>query len=174
LIDVMGDDETASQVYHLSGLGQIRQSLDSIAGSGLQLVPHIVTGLYYGRMKSEYQALELLSRYDVSALVIGVLTPLKGTPMAGMAPPSPIEVARLIAQARLMMPQVPISLGCERPRNRQGLMLERMAIKAGATRMAVWSDQAIAEAEGLGLNPRFQYTCCSVEFKKEFESPKAF
>ena len=172
LIDTMGDEETASQVYHLSGLGQVQQSLDSIAGSGLQLVPHIVTGLYYGRMKSEYKALELLSRYDISALVIVVLTPLKGTPMAGISPPSPIEVARLIAQARLMMPQVPISLGCERPRNRQGLSLEKLAIKAGATRMAVWSEEAIAEARGLGLNPRFQYTCCSVEFRKEFESSR--
>ena len=172
LIDTMGDEETASQVYHLSGLGQVQQSLDSIAGSGLQLVPHIVTGLYYGRMKSEYKALELLSRHEISALVIVVLTPLKGTPMAGISPPSPIEVARLIAQARLMMPQVPISLGCERPRNRQGLSLEKLAIKAGATRMAVWSEEAIAEARGLGLNPRFQYTCCSVEFRKEFESSR--
>jgi lipoyl synthase len=170
LIDAMGDDETAFRVYHLPGLRQVKQSLDSIAGTGLQLVPHIVTGLYFGRMRSEYRALELLSRYEVAALVIVVLTPLKGTPMAGVSPPSPSEVARLIAQARLMMPRVPISLGCERPRNSQGLSLEKLAIRAGATRMAVWSEEAIAEARGLGLNPRFQYTCCSVEFRKEFES----
>jgi uncharacterized radical SAM superfamily protein len=123
-------------------------------------------------MRSEYKALELLSKYEVAALVIVVLTPLKGTPMAGVSPPSPIEVARLIAQARLMMPQVPISLGCERPRNRQGLSLEKLAIRAGVTRMAVWSEEAIAEAKRLGLNPRFQPTCCSVEFRKEFESPE--
>jgi uncharacterized radical SAM superfamily protein len=171
LIDTMGDDETASQVYHLSGLGQVRESLESIAGSGLQLVPHVVTGLYYGKMKSEHKALELLSGYEVSALVIVVLTPLKGTPMAGVAIPSPIEVARLIARARLLMPQVPISLGCERPRNRQGLSLERLAIRAGATRMAVWSEEAVVEAKRLGLNPRFQHTCCSLEFRKEFEPP---
>jgi hypothetical protein len=174
LIDTMGDEETASQVYHLSGLGQLQKSLDSIARSGLQLVPHIVAGLYYGRMKSEYKALEILSRYEVSALVIVVLTPLRGTPMAGVGLPSPIEVARLIARARLLMPRVPISLGCERPRNRQGLSLEKLAIRAGATRMAVWSEEAIAEAKGLGLNPRFQYTCCSVEFRKEFESSRKF
>lgn len=170
LIDVMGDDETASQVYHLSGLGQIRRALDSIAESGLQLVPHIVTGLYFGRMKSEYKALELLSRYELAALVIVVLTPLKGTPMAEVSLPAPAEVASLIAQARLLMPRVPISLGCERPRNRQGLILEKLAIRAGATRMAVWSEEAIAEARGLGLNPRFQFTCCSVGFRKELES----
>jgi hypothetical protein len=38
--------------------------------------------------------------------------------------------------------------------------------------MAVWSEEAIAEAKRLGLNPRFQPTCCSVEFRKEFESPE--
>ena len=174
LIDVMGDAETASRVYHLPGLDPVRQSLESISRSGLQLVPHIVAGLYYGNMKSEFKALELLSRHEVSALVIVVLTPMKGTPMVGVSPPSAVEVARIIAQARLMMPRVPISLGCERPRNLQGLSLEKMAIRAGANRMAVWSEEAIAEARGLGLIPRFQHTCCSVGFKTEFESSGGF
>ncbi len=168
LIDMIGDEETASEVYHLPSLAQVHSCLESIAGTGLQLVPHIVAGLYFGKMKSEYKALEFLSRYELSALVIVELTPLKGTPMSGLSIPSSLEVARLIARARLIMPRVPISLGCERPRNRQGLTLEKLALRAGATRMAVWSEEAVEEAKNLGLNPRFQYTCCSVEFRKEF------
>jgi uncharacterized radical SAM superfamily protein len=77
-------------------------------------------------------------------------------------------VARLIAKARLLMPHLPISLGCERPRNKEGMELEKLALCAGITRMAVWSEEAIEEASGLGLRPRFQPTCCSVDFTESF------
>jgi hypothetical protein len=168
LLDVMGDEETASRVYHLQGLQTVKDALESISQSGLQLAPHIVAGLHYGRMKGEEEAIEILSRHHAAVLVVVVLSGLKGTPMAGIHPPSPLEVARLIAKARLLMPQLPISLGCERPRNKEGTELEKLALRAGITRMAVWSEEAIEEALRLGLRPRFQATCCSVDFTDRF------
>ncbi len=168
LLDVMGDEETASEVYHLRGLQTIRDALESISQSGLQLAPHIVAGLHYGRMKGEEEALQMVSRYNPAVLVVVVLTALKGTPMAGITPPSPLEVARFIAKARLLMPHLPISLGCERPRNKEGTELEKLALRAGITRMAVWSEEALEEASRLGLSPRFQPTCCSVGFTENF------
>jgi hypothetical protein len=168
LLDVMGDEETATRVYHLNGLQTVKDALESVSQSGLQLAPHIVAGLHYGRMKGEDEALRILSRHDPAVLVVVVLTGLKGTPMAGIAPPSPLEVARLIARARLLMPLLPISLGCERPRNKQGTELEKLALRAGITRMAVWSEEVLEEALRLGLRPRFQATCCSVDFTESF------
>ncbi|MCJ7596272.1 MAG: radical SAM protein [Desulfobacterales bacterium] len=166
LIDVMGDRDTASRVYHLDRFERVVEALDGISESGLELVPHLVAGRVYGAIHSEYRALEILKHYRPSALVIVVLNPLKGTPMARVSPPSPLEVARLIAFARLTMPKVPISLGCERPRNKETPVLERLAILAGVNRMAVWSEEAIEEAQNLGLRPRFQPTCCSVDSSK--------
>jgi uncharacterized radical SAM superfamily protein len=168
LLDVMGDEETASRVYHLKGLQTVRDALESISRTGLQLAPHIVAGLHYGVMKGEEEALQMLSRYDPVVLVVVVLTALKGTPMAGIKPPSPLEIARLIAKARLLMPHLAISLGCERPRNKQGMELEKLALRAGITRMAVWSEEVIEEASRLGLSPRFQATCCSVDYADSF------
>lgn len=170
LIDVMGDEETAERIYHLDGLKTVLESMDAISESGLQFVPHIVAGLMYGKIRAEYEALELIRRHQPSALVIVVLTPLKDAPMAHVSPPSPLEVARLIAKARLMMPGVSISLGCERPRNRDGLEMEKLAVLAGANRMAVWSEEAVEVAEILGLKSRFQLTCCSLDFMDEFSS----
>jgi len=170
LIDVMGDEETARRIYHLGGLRQVRTALQDISLSGLSIVPHIVAGLSYGKMKGEEKALEALCGFRPSALVFVVLTPLKGTPMARVTPPSPLEVARLVARARLLFPDIPVSLGCERPRNRQGLLLEKLAILAGADRMALWSEEAVAEAENRGLSPRFQPTCCSVAFREDWRS----
>jgi len=170
LIDVMGNEQTATRVYHLAGLKQVFDAIEGIKKSGLQLIPHIVAGLWYGKLSAEYKALEIIRDYRPDALVIVVLTPLKGTPMAGVTPPSPLEIGRLIAKARLLMPDVPISLGCERPRDRQGWQMEKLAIRAGVTRMAVWSEVAIREAKELGLTPRFQPTCCSLSFIKDFSS----
>jgi lipoyl synthase len=173
LMDVMGDDETATRIYHLKGLETVLKSLSAIKESGLQLAPHIVAGLYHGRIRAEMSALEIIRAHSPHVLVIVALTPLKGTPMAEASHPSPLEMAHLVARARLMMPEIPISLGCERPRNKEGWAMERLAIRAGINRMAVWSDQALLEARGRGLKIRFQRTCCSVDFREEYACSQA-
>lgn len=168
LIDVMGDEETAKDIYHLKGLHVVIDSMENLTNAGIELVPHIVAGLMYGRIQAEYEAIRIISRFDPAALVIVVLTPLKGTPMSAISIPSPVEIGRLVAAARLTMPDIPVSLGCERPRNAEGQIMEELAIKAGATRMAVWSSETVKLAESLGLHTRFQPTCCSVPYREEF------
>ncbi len=168
IIDVMGDEKTATQVYHLNSLKPVFNALDAINQSGLELIPHIVAGLQYGKIEAEFRALEIISHYQPTALVIVVLSPLKGTPMSSVSPPSPLEVGQLIAKARLLMPKTPISLGCERPRNREGELMEKLAIWAGANRMAIWSEKTVWEAKALGLTPQFQSTCCSLNYDPEF------
>ena len=168
LIDVMGDKDTASKICNLDSLNPVLHALNYIKKADLPLIPHIVAGLYYGKIKAEYRALEIIRHHMPTSLVIVVINPLKGTPMTHVQPPLPLEVGRLIAKARLMMPHVPISLGCERPRTREGKLLEKLAIRAGANRMALWSENAIEEAKRLGLRPRFQWTCCSLDFREDF------
>jgi uncharacterized radical SAM superfamily protein len=168
LIDVIGDDDTATQVYHLEGLARVTDSLRNIVQSGLELVPHIVAGLHYGAQRGEVQALELIRGLPLAGLVVVALSPLKGTPMADAPPPSAMAVARLMAKARVKLPKTPIALGCERPRNQEGRLLERLALRAGATRMAVWSEDAVRAAREFGLDPRFQPTCCSVDYRADF------
>ena len=168
LIDVMGDSDTARSIYHLESLDRVINALDNLRENNIQLAPHIVAGLRYGRIESEERAIEIISRYHPHVLIIVVLTPLRGTPMSMVSCPSPLEVGRLIARARLMMPNTPISLGCERPRNRDGWAMENIAIRAGVTRMAVWSDHAVRTAATLGLKIKFQATCCSLPFSEEF------
>jgi uncharacterized radical SAM superfamily protein len=168
LIDIMGDEDTARKIYHLDGLREVVNSLEALSRSELDMVPHIVAGLNYGSIQGEYEALQIIRRFQPSALVVVVLTPLKGTPMARVSPLSPIEVARLIAQARLIMPDVPISLGCERPRNKRNELMEALAIYAGATRMAVWSQRTVDLVLDLGLKSLFQPTCCSVPYRQDY------
>jgi biotin synthase-related radical SAM superfamily protein len=67
--------------------------LDLLSSHGLRFVPHIVLGLHYGRFLGEHRALEMLTRYPVSTIVLVVLMPLAGTPMAGVPRPRADQVA---------------------------------------------------------------------------------
>jgi uncharacterized radical SAM superfamily protein len=101
-------------------------------------------------------------------LVIVALMRIPGTPAARAVPPQPEQVADIIAEARIQMPRTPISLGCARQRGNS--RLEELAIDAGINRMALPSEEALARAQGYGLDIRFQPTCCSVPTHETTES----
>jgi lipoyl synthase len=161
LIDVIGDDETLRRIYHVPfGVERITAGLDALQRAGLPIVPHIVCGIDYGRMRGEWGALEMLAPFKIQQMVILSLMALPGTPVQSVKPPRPEEVAELIATARLRMPSTPISLGCARTRG--STRLEILAIDAGVNRMALPSDEAIERARSYELDIHFQKSCCSV------------
>ena len=117
--------------------GRLRSGkpLDALAAAaGLDIAPHIVAGLNFGRIAGEYQALERLKSYPVRRLIAVVVNPLKGTGLEGFRPPSPDEVARLLAAARECLPNARHHLGCARPHGRHRQELERLAVRAGGER----------------------------------------
>lgn len=161
LIDVIGDDETYRKIYHVPfGVSRIESSLAALGRAGLPMVPHIVCGLNYGKLKGEKKAVEMISRFDVQQLVIVSLMTLPGTPVWGAETPSPEEIAEIIVDARLTMPKVLMSLGCARKRGQ--IPLELLAIDGGINRMALPSEEAVKRAMDYGLQIRYQRTCCSV------------
>jgi uncharacterized radical SAM superfamily protein len=161
LIDVIGDDETWWEICHIkSGVARLLDSLDALEAAAIPIVPHLVCGLYYGNIRAEAHAIEIISRLNVGLLVIVSLMTIPGTPLWGVAPPSAREVARLAAEARLRMTDAQISLGCARQRGNADL--ETLAIDAGVSRMALPSEAAIERAKYYGLEMRYQRTCCSV------------
>jgi uncharacterized radical SAM superfamily protein len=161
LIDVIGDSDTFKKIYHLSdGSRQLQTSLDAICSVDLHLIPHIVCGLDYGKIRGENDALALIAQYPVKKLVIVSLMQIPDTPTFLSPPPAAEEVVKIIIKARTMLPGAEISLGCARRRgNRQ---LEILAVKAGVNSMALPSDEAIEQAKAFNLDIRYQKTCCSV------------
>jgi uncharacterized radical SAM superfamily protein len=161
LVDVIGNDETLQRIYHVPfGVERIVAGLDALQKAGLPVVPHIVCGLDYGRMRGEQQALDIVARFAIEQVVILSLIGIPGTPVQRVSPPRAEEVAGLIAMARLRMPRTPISLGCARTRGND--RLDVLAIDAGVNRMALPSDAAIERAQAYGLDIRYQKSCCSV------------
>lgn len=167
LIDVIGAPETLHQVYHLPesiGLAAMASSLSALAEANIPMTPHIVLGLHYGRMLGEMRALEMVAEHAISTLVVVVLNPMRGTPMSGVRPPDPEDIARFIAAARLRMPGVPIALSCTRPPGRHRVQTDLLALQAGINRIAMPSESAVKKAREMGLHVEFHHTCCSQSF----------
>jgi uncharacterized radical SAM superfamily protein len=162
LIDVIGDEETFRRIYHLEdAFWRIEETLSTLKEAGIPAIPHVVVGLNYGKVCGEYKALEMISRHDPDCLVIVVFMPIPGTKMKAVQPPPTEEVARVLATARLLLPDIHISLGCARPRSKYSWELEELAVDAGINRMALWSDRALERARYHELEIEFTKTCCA-------------
>ena len=161
LIDVIGDDETYRRVCHVPfGVERIVSSMSALVRAGLPVVPHIVCGLDYGEMKGERRAIEMISRFPVNHVVVVSLMRVSGTPVWNTVSPRAEEIVDIIAETRIRLPNAIIGLGCARERG--NVQVETMALEAGVNRMALPSEQTIEKAGALGLEIRYQRTCCSV------------
>lgn len=162
LIDIIGSDETIREIYNLNvTVEDYENSLKALHEAAIAFVPHVIVGLHYGKLKGEFHALEMISRYKPSALVIIALMPIHGTEMATVEPPKPIDIARVITAARLMFPQTPLALGCMRPKGRHREKTDVLAIKAGVNAIAFPAEEAVRFAESKEYKIAFTSLCCS-------------
>jgi uncharacterized radical SAM superfamily protein len=163
MLDVIGADETIREVYHLDlAAADFERSLELLAARGLTIIPHIVLGLHYGEFLGERPALEMISRYPVSTLILVVLTPLVGTPMAGVWPPSIDEVTGFFAEARQAMPTTQVNLGCGRPMGPMKTALDKAAVDHGLNGIAYPAEGIVDYVRASGLEPTFHEACCSL------------
>ena len=163
MLDVIGADETIEQVYHLDlEASDFERSLERLAEHGMRIMPHIVLGLHYGRFLGEHNALEMIRRYPVSTLILVVLTPLVGTPMADLEPPPVADVVDFFAEARAAMPDTPVNLGCGRPMGEMKIALDRAAVDHGLNGIAYPADGIVEYARASGLSPELYEYCCSM------------
>lgn len=168
MLDVIGANETIRDVYHLDlEVTDFDQALALLSERGLRIIPHIVIGLHYGKLVGERRALEMVSSYPVSTLILVVLVPLVDTPMAGLTPPPVHEVADFFAEARLAMPTTAINLGCARPMAGAKAELDQAAVDLGLNGIAYPAEGAIAYAKSKGLEPKLYEWCCSMSWAGE-------
>ncbi|MEM3090413.1 MAG: radical SAM protein [Candidatus Bathyarchaeia archaeon] len=162
LIDIIGDDETIREIYNLKvTVRDYEDALKALSQAGLFFVPHVIVGLYYGQLKGELHALQMISNYKPSALVIIAFMPIRGTIMENVKPPEPLEIAKVLAAGRVMFPKTPIALGCMRPKGKHRAETDVLAVKAGVDAIAFPSEEAIKYAEAQGYDINFSPHCCA-------------
>jgi hypothetical protein len=163
MLDIIGAEETIREVCHLEAtVEDYRKSLAYLTQWGIPTMPHIVLGLHYGELRGERRALELISRYPVTALVLVVLTPLEGTAMESVPPLEASQIRAFFQESRRLLPETPLLLGCARPGGRQWRLLDRLAIDSGFNGIAYPAEGTVKYARSRGLTPRFYHTCCAL------------
>ncbi len=163
MLDIIGDDDTIRDIYHLDmKIADFDRSLELLAERDLRIIPHIVLGMHYGEFRGEHVALEMISKYPVSTLIIVVLVPLVGTPMEHIPPPPIAEIIDFFATSRAALPQTTINLGCGRPMGAMKTQMDMAAVDHGLNGIAYPADGAIAYATEQGLETNLFEFCCSL------------
>ncbi len=165
LIDVIGSDDTIREIYQLNvKVEDYDRSLKALHESGIPFVPHVLVGLHYGKIRGEFQALQMISKHSPSAVIIIALMPIHGTLMENVSSPTPKDVGRTLATARLMLPRTPIVLGCMRPKGTHKVRTDILAVRAGVNAIAFPAEEAVQLAQSLGMKVTFSPLCCSQIF----------
>ncbi len=160
-LDVVGSPETTRRIYGVEiSKDKYIESLVSAEKAGFSIVsPHVCVGLHFGFLKGELEALKIISKIKPTTIVITALMPLFGTPLEDCLV-NPVDVAKIVAIAKLMFPDVPITLGCARSKGKIRERIEVLAFQAGVTSIAMPTKKIHEFVRKEGYRIEFFGACC--------------
>jgi hypothetical protein len=163
MMDVIGAEETIRQVYHLERpVADFEATLAALCATSMEVVPHIVIGLHYGRVLGEPNALDIVSRHRVHSLVLVVVMPFYARP-GTFATPATADVGWIFLEARRRIAARPVLLGCARPPGMHRRVTDAYAVIAGLDGIAFPACGTLAVADAIGRPAVQEHACCSVK-----------
>jgi uncharacterized radical SAM superfamily protein len=163
LIDVIGDDDTIREVYHLDKRVQdYEKTLWMLKEMGHRLAPHIIIGHHFGEIRGEWRALEMVTRVGVETIVLVVFKTLLPIGKNHFRVPLSEETSRISAIARILNPKILIRMGCIRPAHPWKVKMEKGFIDSGVNTIAYPLQGTIDYAKEIGLKTKFIEMCCSL------------
>jgi len=163
MMDMIGSDETIKQVYKLDRpVEDFEATLAALCATKMQISPHIVIGLHYGKLLGEANALEIVSRYGIQALVLVVIMPFYAKP-GTFSVPTTRDVGRIFLEARKRMGDKSVLLGCARPPGMHKRVTDAYAVMAGLDGIAFPADGALATCQMIGRKHTQEHACCSIK-----------
>ncbi len=160
--DFVYHQETITTVYGLDASPQQYLTTYRKLAQVAKVIPHICVGLNQGQLKGEMDALRCLQGEDVTALAFIIFIPTRGTAFAHCSAPSLQATAELLAEARLMFPNIPLHLGCMRPAGMYRKWVDALVLAAGFDKIVHPTPLARQLASGYGLDVRIEEECCSL------------
>ena len=131
--------------------------------------PHIFIGLHYGRILGEENALDMVSRYNINALVLVVIMPFYAKPGTFVTPQTS-DVGRIFLEARERIPNQQVLLGCARPPGMHKRVTDAYAIMAGLDGIAFPADGAVSVAHTIGRPFEQAHSCCSIKVGSDLKT----
>ncbi len=163
LIDVIGNEDTIHEVYHLNKkVEDYEETLQMLKEMGHRLAPHIIIGHHFGEIRGEWRALEIVTRVGVETIVLVILKNLQPDGKDRFKVPRPEEISKISAIARILNPSIPIRMGCIRPAHPWKAAMEKGAIDSGINTIAYPLQGTIDYAKEMGLDTKFIEMCCSL------------
>src|SRR5210317_914496 len=170
MMDVIGAQETINEVYNLDRpVEDFEATLAALCTTSMEVTPHIVIGLHYGHILGEANALDMVSRYPVTALVLVVIMPFYAKPGTFITPET-ADVGRIFGEARARLPDQQVLLGCARPPGMHKRVTDAYAIMAGLDGIAFPADGAVSVAHTIGRPFEQAHSCCSIKLGSDFGS----
>ncbi len=169
MMDVIGATETIRDVYHLDrSVDDFEATLAALCATRMEVVPHIVIGLHYGRILGEANALDICARHGIHSLVLVVVMPFYARPGTYVTPATG-DIGRFFLEARCRLPEKQVLLGCARPAGMHKRVTDAYAVMAGLDGIAFPADGAVALANAIGRPYVQQHACCSIKVGGPFE-----
>lgn len=163
MMDVIGARETITEVYHLDrSVEDFESTLAALCATSMEVVPHIVIGLHYGRILGEPAALDIVSRHPIHSLVLVVVMPFYAKPGTFVTPATG-DVGRIFLEARERIADRQVLLGCARPPGLHRRVTDAYAVMAGLDGIAFPAEGALAAAHAIGRPAVQEHACCSVK-----------
>jgi uncharacterized radical SAM superfamily protein len=163
MMDVIGADETIREVYHLDRpVEHFEATLEALCSTSMQVVPHIVIGLHYGRILGEARALDIVARHRIHSLVLVVIMPFYAKP-GTFATPATSDIGRIFLEARRRIADREVLLGCARPPGMHRRVTDAYAVAAGLDGIAFPADGTLAVADAIGRPVVQEHACCSMK-----------
>jgi uncharacterized radical SAM superfamily protein len=163
MMDVIGAPETIREVYHLERpVADFEATLAALCETSMEVVPHIVIGLHYGRILGEPAALDIVSRHRIHSLVLVVIMPFYARP-GTFATPATSDVGRIFLEARQRIADRQVLLGCARPPGMHRRVTDAYAVMAGLDGIAFPADGALGVAQAIGRPAAQAHACCSMK-----------
>jgi lipoyl synthase len=158
--DFITHERTIREVYGLSNTREDYISSYQKIKAKVDVVPHICIGLLRGKLEGEFDALESLASIGCEKLVFIIFTPLKNTSFEHLPPPSISDIKQVFEKAVPLFPNIPIHLGCMRPKNASRAEIDLCAIKSGIQNIVMPSKEAVMYAKQMGYRITQKEECC--------------
>jgi uncharacterized radical SAM superfamily protein len=163
MMDVIGANETIREVYHLDRpVEDFESTLAALCATRMQVVPHIVIGLHYGRILGEANALDIVARHRIHSLVLVVVMPFYAR-AGSFRTPDAHAVGRVFLQARQRIADREVLLGCARPPGLHRRVTDAYAVIAGLDGIAFPAEGTLAVANAIGRPAVQEHACCSMK-----------
>lgn len=160
--DFVADSDTIQEVYGLhkgpEDYRRVYQALREV----VPVMPHLTVGLRGGQWGGEEKALDALEELGLDGLIFNVLIPTPGTRYAQKQPLPVEEVVRFLARARIRFSEIPLALGCMRPKGKYRQILDEAAVALGLNRLVMPTPGARRLAGELGLRVIRGEECCAL------------